>query len=362
MKITDIKIATVEIPLKKPFVTSLRRADYIESIVVCIETDRRLFGYGETAPTEAITGDSRHKIIQTIYKLRKLLIGLRVDDKEGILTLICSLIGGANSAKSAIEIALYDIWAQKSDLPLYKYLGGTKNRFKTCTTISLNTVDEMVSDAANAIGHGFDSLKIKLGDSYMEDIERVINIWHVAKSRASLKLDANQGWSKKETVKFLTEIQNRGIAVELIEQPVPKDDLAGLKYIKKRTGIPILADESVFVPEDAERILGMDAVDMVNIKLDKCGGITKALQIADICHDYGIKCMMGCMLEGSISVGAAAHTASARSDTITMYDLDAPALCQTLPVNGGTVFDGADIIIPENAGLGIESISELEWI
>ena len=151
-------------------------------------------------------------------------------------------------------------------------------------------------------------------------------------------------------------MEKHQIPIELIEQPVKKGDIEGLKYIKARSSIPILADESVFSPMDAVKILEADAVDFVNIKLDKCGGISNALLIADICKLYGTKCMIGCMLEGAISVGAAAHVASARSDTVTMLDLDAPILCKTSLVSGGVKFDGADIELSDGYGLGISGL------
>jgi len=126
-----------------------------------------------------------------------------------------------------------------------------------------------------------------------------------------------------------------------------------LKYIKDRIETPLLADESIFSVDDARRVLDMEAVDLINIKLAKCGGITNALKLADIASQYSIECMMGCMLEGPISVGAALHVASARADIITMLDLDAVNLCQTNPIDGGVVFDESKINIVDDIGLGI---------
>jgi L-alanine-DL-glutamate epimerase-like enolase superfamily enzyme len=241
-------------------------------------------------------------------------------------------------------------------------LGGEKSQFRTGITISLNPKEIMVADALVAVKNGFGSLKIKLGDDPIEDISRVEAIhWAVGK-HISLKLDANQGWSPKETVRFLGELAKREIAVQLIEQPVKREDFEGLKYIKERSTTPILADESVFSPEDARALLEMQAVDLINIKLDKCGGISRALEIADICEEYGVQCMIGCMLEGAISVGAAAHMASARAETITLYDLDAPILCKDSPVIGGAVFEGADIRLSEKSGLGIRGIEDVNWL
>lgn len=219
----------------------------------------------------------------------------------------------------------------------------------------------MVADALKAVKNGFESLKIKLGEAPAEDIGRVEAIAAAVGKQIGLKLDANQGWSPKETVAFLAELEQRELRVQLIEQPVRRADFEGLKYIKERSTIPVLADESAFSPEDARALLARQAVDMINIKLDKCGGISKALEIADICREYDTVCMIGCMLEGAISVGAAAHVASARSETIKMFDLDSPLLCRYQPVVGGVMFRGSEILLSNTAGLGITDIEGAVW-
>ncbi len=362
MIIREISIGSLQIPLIKPFKTALRTVYTLDVILVKITTDNGIIGYGETAPTVAITGESKESIIKAINYIKPLLIDKSIADFDTILDTLHSCIVQNFSAKSAIEIALYDIAAQNAKLPLYKYLGGDKTYFQTGITISLNDTDTMVKDSLEAIQDGFGSLKIKLGFDYREDIDRVSQIYSAVGNNISLKLDANQGWSPEESVKFLNAIEKISIPISFIEQPVDRYDIEGLKYIKQRTSIPILADESIFSPNDARKLLEEEAVDLINIKLDKCGGISKALEIADICKDYDVECMVGCMLEGAISVGAATHVASARSDTITMYDLDAPMLCSSAPVIGGARFDAPRITLSENHGLGIKDITGIIWI
>ncbi len=356
MFIKDITLKVIKVPLIKPFVTSLRRVDVLESIVLRIETENGMIGYGETAPTLAVTGERKESIIGAVDMIQRDIIGKSISNFTEILNVVHNALEGNFSAKSAVEIALYDLFAQNLKVPLYRLLGGNRKKFKTGITISLNDTRTMIQDALEAQNRGFNSLKIKLGDDYKEDIQRVKMIHKALHVETSLKLDANQGWSKEECVEFLNSIEAENIPIEMIEQPVKKDDLEGLKYIKQRTSIPLLADESVFSPKDAIKILEAKAVDFVNIKLDKCGGISKALLIADICKLYGVKCMMGCMLEGAISVGAALHVASARSETITMLDLDAPILCETSPVIGGVKFIESHMELGDDFGLGIQGI------
>ena len=361
MRIQSVKIGSSEIPLVSPFKTAIRTVYALESIVVRIVTDDGMIGYGETAPTEAITGDSKESIVRSLGVLSHYIVGMNLNDKERLLERLHKSIDKNFNAKSAMEIALYDLWAQVDEVPLYQYLGGEGYAFETGITISLNSVDTMVKDAMEAVKKGFKSLKIKLGDDPDRDILRIGAISQAVGENTALKLDANQGWSPEETVSFLADLKKKEIEVQLIEQPVKREDYKGLKRIKERSAVPILADESVFSPEDARILLQMQAVDLINIKLDKCGGISRALVIADICEEYGVQCMIGCMLEGAISVGAAAHVASAKSQTITLYDLDAPMLCAKSIVQGGVLFDGADILLSERPGLGIESIEDVVW-
>ena len=358
MIIKEIDIKYFDIPLKRAFITSLRRVDFLRSIVVIIKTDNQLVGFGETAPTKAITGEDEKSITEAILKIREKILNLDLNDFNNTISVLHNCIDANFSAKSAIEIALYDLFSQSLNLPLYRFLGGFQKSFKTNITISLSTIKEMVQESIDALERGYNSLKIKLGEDYKEDIKRVEAIYNEVGKSVVLKLDANQGWTPQDTVKFLDILDSKEIDIELIEQPVGRYDIEGLKYIKERTKVPVLADESVFSPQDAIKVLEEDAVDLVNIKLDKCGGISKALLIADICKEYDKKCMIGCMLEGGISVGAAASVASAKCDTIISYDLDAPLLCKSTPVIGGTKFGEPFIELSSKSGLGIEKLED----
>lgn len=156
-------------------------------------------------------------------------------------------------------------------------------------------------------------------------------------------------------------MQDAGLDIELVEQPVKAHDLEGLKFVTANSPVPVLADESVFSPRDALRIMQERAADMVNIKLMKCGGLTNALRIVSAAEVYSVECMMGCMLEAKVSVTAAAHLACARS-AITRIDLDGPALCSEDPVEGGAIFEGSTISLTEAPGLGITGIDGLKYI
>ena len=353
MKIINIRTTTLKAPLKNPFITSLRRVDTLEDLVVIIECDDGSVGYGEGAATPVITGETMGSMIACISYIMPHLIGRDIEDFEAIIDLVHSLILKNTTAKSALEIALYDLKAKASKLPLFRMLGGTQTKFSTDITISMGEIDKMIVDCHSAVALGYDTLKIKIGDDPQKDVERVVAINATLDSHIKLRLDANQGWTAKESVELLHALEKQDIIAEFIEQPVAADDFEGLKYIKERVQTPLLADESIFSVKDARKLLEMQAIDYVNIKLAKTAGITQALKLADLSKDFGVKCMIGCMLEGPISVAAGVHVASAKADIITMLDLDAVSLLASHPVDTDIVFDESKIVLSDTHGLGL---------
>ena len=254
-------------------------------------------------------------------------------------------------------MALWDLYGQLYRIPVYKLMGGARKSIITDITISVNEPEEMVRDAKNAIERGYDCLKVKVGKEPEKDIARLSAIRSAVPKETCIRIDANQGWSPKEAVRILNGMQERGLDIEFVEQPVKAHDFEGLKYVTEHSYVPVLADESVFSAEDALKIMQMRAADLVNIKLMKCGGLYNALKIASAAEVYGVECMIGCMLEAKISVNAAVHLACAKQ-IITKIDLDGPVLCREDPILGGAVFDEKVITVSDEPGLGIRGIEE----
>lgn len=358
MKITAIRLGTISVPLRVPFKTALRSVDSVEDVIVEIHTDTGAIGYGEAPPTGVITGDTTGAIIGAVKDhMTKTLLGRDVDEFEDLMIALNSCILKNTSAKAAVDMALWDLYGQLYSIPVYKLLGGAKKSITTDITISVNEPDEMVRDSLNAIERGYDCLKVKVGRESEKDIARLSAIRQAVPRETLIRIDANQGWSPKEAVRILNGMQERGLDIEFVEQPVKAHDLEGLKYVTERSYVPVLADESVFSPEDALKIMQMGAADLVNIKLMKCGGLYNALKIASAAEVYGVECMIGCMLEAKISVNAAVHLACAKQ-IITKIDLDGPVLCSEDPIIGGAVFDEQTITVSDEPGLGIKGIEE----
>lgn len=148
-------------------------------------------------------------------------------------------------------MALWDLYGQKYQIPVYKLLGGARKKIITDITISVNSPEEMARDAVNAIKRGYDTLKVKVGVDPTLDVARLKAIRDAVGSAPRIRIDANQAWAPKEAVRLLNEMQESGLAIELVEQPVKAHDLEGLTYVTERSYVPVLADESVFSAEDA---------------------------------------------------------------------------------------------------------------
>lgn len=363
MKITDIELGMLRVPLKTPFKTALRTVESVEDVVVLVRTDTGHTGYGEAPATAVITGDTHGSIIEAVNSfIKPRLIGEDIGNLNRICALIQSSLERNTSAKAAVEIAIYDLWAQLHGAPLYQMLGGGDPVITTDITISVDYIDKMVADSLSALERGFESLKIKVGKDIGLDIERVKAIHAAVEGRALLRLDANQGWTAKQAVYAMNALENAGVVLELLEQPVKANDIAGMKYVTERVNTPVMADESVFSPHQVFDLIQQGAADIINIKLMKTGGISNAIKIADIAALYGVPCMIGCMLESSISVAAAVHLAVAKSGAISKVDLDGPSLSQFNPVEGGVIFNESEISITSAPGLGITEVRGLEMI
>ena len=359
MKIQEIQIGKVSIPLKKPFKTALRQVTSAEDIIIKVIANTGETGFGNAPPTAVITGDSQDSIIAAIRDtLGPKIIGLEIDNLEGIMTALDVGMLHNHSAKAALDIAVYDLFGKCFGIPLYKLFGGYCRSLETDLTISLNAPEEMVRDSLEAVAEGYTALKLKVGNEPALDIKRVQAIRSAVGRDIKIRLDANQGWSAKEAVRTIRRFEADGLDIELIEQPVKAHDFEGLKYVTDHVETDIMADESAFGPFEVFQLLGMRACDLLNIKLMKAGGLHNALKIANFAETLGVQCMMGCMLESKVGITAAASLAAGKK-IITRTDLDAAVLLAEDPVVGGVSFCKNQLLISEAPGLGITDV--LGW-
>ncbi|MCZ8512673.1 dipeptide epimerase [Paenibacillus filicis] len=357
MLIRSIEVMRQSTPLKKPFKTALRTVVNAESVLVRIQADDGRVGWGEAPATIVITGDSLDSIHSAIVNtFTPLLVGKSLLAYEQLLQAVHHSMIGSSSAKAAVDMAIYDLVAQYCGLPLYQFLGGYKDRIETDFTVSVNAPKEMGEDALRYVQDGFNVLKIKVGkDDAQEDIERIKEIRSRVGSAVKIRVDANQGWQVKDAVRAIRRMEDLGLDIELVEQPVKAHDIEGLKAVTDAVETPVMADESVFSPAQAFEVLKRRAADLINIKLMKSGGIYKAQIINHIAEEFGVECMVGSMIESRVAVTAAAHLAASKKN-ITRFDFDAPLMMRSDIVVGGVRYDGRIMTFPDEPGLGIRDV------
>ena len=328
MKITAISFKIEKIPLKTPFITALRRVEHVENLRICVHTDTPCIGFGAAPATKAITGEDLTSIQTNIKDVITPQLLNEPFELSRLLEILHNSSKGNNSAKAAVDMALYDLAAMQKGQNLLTYLGAKTTPLKTALTISLNPVEKMVEEATLAYGRGYNILKVKLGGDDGDDLARIQAIRETL-PEAKLLIDANQAWSVEQTLQIIKDLEP--LEIELIEQPVKGDDIEGLRSISVQSPIPILADEAVFSLGDAKKVIAKKAAHLINIKLMKCGGISKAIEIIEYCQSKGVKCMMGSMLEGPTSIALTTQLVMAYKDAFSYIDLDSPLLYKKIP-------------------------------
>ncbi len=354
--IERIEVYRVSLDYIEPFRIALGTSVKSENIVVNVQTDFGVEGWGEASPSFRITNETPETVVRALDKICPKLIGMCPFRIEQIIETMDSTIEGNTSAKAAIDMAIFDIMGRKTRRRVSALLGGYRDEVFTDITLGIKTPKEMAKAAVKAVRRGFKALKVKVGVNPSEDIERVKRIREAIGSEIRIRIDANQGWKPKEAIEVLKKLEKYD--VELVEQPVKADDIKGLAMVRKNSSIPVMADESVHSPEDALKVIEAEAVDLINIKLMKSGGIWKAMKIAAIAEAAKVPCMVGCMGESNLGITAAVHFAAAVRN-VQYADLDSDILLKDkLVARGGAKVKDSKRILPKKNGLGIVAFNE----
>jgi L-Ala-D/L-Glu epimerase len=350
--IRSIEIYKLFIELKEPFVISLGAQNDVQNIIVIIRTGDGCAGYGECSPYMSINGESVDTCFIVGQYLGRVLVGTNALDINTCMEVMDHTIYGNTSIKSAFDIALHDIAAQHSGVPLYKFLGGNNNKvLETDYTVSFGNPAKMASDAIRIVEQGFPAVKVKLGEAKDIDVDRIRSIREAIGQQHPLRIDANQGWKTAdkaiEVLKALAPFD-----VEYCEEPILRHRFMELNRVSEESPIPIMADESCSDEHDAERLIQLNACQMFNIKLGKSSGFHKALKIARLGAQAGITMQVGGFMESRLGMTASAHLALA-NDHIHHCDFDTPLMFTEDPVIGGIKYlDKGVVEVPDTPGLG----------
>ncbi len=336
-----LTIKPIDLKLTTPFRISRGVQEVSPNVLVELRHERYpgLIGLGEASPTEYY-GESP----ETALACLTLLSNRLGDDPfaiEDTLEHLDHIIRLNPSVKAALDMALYDLIGKILGVPVYKLLGlNALKTPRTSFTIGIDSPAQMAKKAQQA--HQYPILKIKVGTGH--DIETLKAIREV--SNAIIRVDANAAWTPKEAIKMINALEPYNI--EFVEQPVAAHDLKGLKLVREHVALPIIADESCVTVEDIPAVA--ECADGINIKLMKCGGIHHALKMIHVARAHHLRIMLGCMIESSLAITAAAHL----TPLVDYADLDGHLLIDDDPYEGVRVREGK-LILPEEPGLGVQT-------
>jgi len=350
-QISRIQIYHCPIQLKEPFIISLGKLDFADNVIVKIQTSGGYIGFGECSPFQTIHGENGDTCMAVGKILANGLRGENALDLEGCVSLMDTIIYGNTSIKSAFDIALHDIASRKNNLPLYRFLGGkTNTELFTDYTVSIGPPEKMANDAIKIVESGFPVIKVKLGGKPEEDFSRMKMIRERVGYEIPVRIDANQGWQVDESIEILDRL--KVFNIQHCEEPVSRKYFMSLPEIKKKSPIPIMADESCFDHIDAERLIKMNACDLINVKLGKSSGLIKAKKICRLAEAANVKLQAGGFLESRLGFTAAAHLALS-SKQFDFIDFDTPLMFAEDPVSGGINYlPSGKVIVTESIGLG----------
>jgi L-alanine-DL-glutamate epimerase-like enolase superfamily enzyme len=353
MKITAIKAFPVELQLKEPFSIAHETVETGVNVFLKFVTDEGIIGWGCATP-DSVTTETKETVVQCFTtQIKDILIGkdpLRVNLLNDTIE---EKIKGNTSLKAGVNMGLYDILGKRADLPLYKLLGGYKEKIETSVTIGLNPVDTMVERAKRLVSEGFTCLKIKCGMDADQDIEAVLAIRNAVGSQIKIRLDANEGYTLEKALRVIETLEKLGADIEILEQPTPAKYLYALKELTTQCAVPIMADETALTLRDSLKLVKMEIADSINIKLMKLGGITNAIKVNTYAEIAEIPVMIGCMNESMAAMAAGVHFACSCKN-VQYADLDSARDFTQDVVKGGARYENGFVIPSENPGLGIE--------
>jgi L-alanine-DL-glutamate epimerase-like enolase superfamily enzyme len=323
-----------------PFVIARGGASEHRLIRVRIIGDDGIEGWGEAAPNRFYgeTADTALGALARLAPIVEQCDAWAIEDVEAEMNRAIRFNG---SVKSAISAALYDLAGKRLGVPVYKLWGlNPANAPLSSFTIAIAANDDELRQRVEQAS-AYPVLKVKLGTDHDEQIIRSVR---AAAPTKVLRVDANAAWTAKRALRMVDVLVECG--VEYVEQPLPAHDIDGLRFVRERSVLPVIADESCVVASDIPRLVG--AVDGINIKLSKCGGLREALKMIATARSHGMLVMAGCMIETSLGITAAAHFAP----LLDYADFDGAALLSDDPYVGASIAQGK-IAIPDAPGLGV---------
>lgn len=352
LKIKTIELFNIELPLIEPFIVSYGTYPNMPSIIVKMTSECGLVGWGEAVPDEHVTGETLEGTYAVLkHTLAPAMIGENPMHFEKIHAKMDGLIYSAPAAKAAIDIACFDLVGKKLGVPAYQLTGGRYyEKFPITHVLSIGTPEKMANEAAERVGMGYNSFKMKVGRDVASDVARIKAVRERIGNEIAIRVDVNQGWvNSSTTMQAVRELEK--LNIDWLEQPVRADDIDGMVEIKSKTSIPVMIDEGLRGVREMREIIAKRAADKVNIKLMKCGGMYPAMKLAHMAEMAGIECQIGSMVESSVGSAAGFHVAFSNK-VFTSVELTGPL--KFSKDIGNLHYDVPFIQLNERAGLGVD--------
>jgi L-alanine-DL-glutamate epimerase-like enolase superfamily enzyme len=338
--------------LDEPYEIAYESVDHATNVFLRLETTTGFVAFGCAAPDLAVTRETPESVLAALRDVAEpLLKGGDPLRRLALLDKLQKALPDSPSARAAVDLALHDLLGKLVGQPVYKLLGGFRDRIKTSVTIGILPVKETVERALELIGRGFRALKLKGGKDAEDDAERVIRVREAVGPGTELRFDANQGYSVEQSLCFVE--RTRSAKLELLEQPTSRGEPDLMGRVVEQATIPVMADESLMTLRDAFRLARRRLADMVNVKLMKVGGIDTALQINAVARSARLEVMVGCMDEAALAIAGGLHFALARPNVV-YADLDGHLDLKGDPSAGAVILRNGVLFPTEQPGLGAE--------
>ncbi len=352
MRITGLEAWLVPMRLGRPYTSAYDTLDTAANVFLRIRTDRRYVGCGCAAPDEHDTGETTASILETIRSVVEPVLKGADPLRPALLReQLRQPLQDEPSIRAAVDMALLDLVGKQAGLPLWKLLGGYRDRIATSVTVGILPPYETVFLAREWVRRGFKVLKLMGGLDAEIDAARVFKVREAVGEAVALRFDANEGYTVEQALGFID--RTRPARIELLEQPTPKGHPELLGQVTRRGDIPVMADESLTTLRDAFLLASGDVVDMLNVKVMKVGGIAEAMEINSVAKAARLAVMVGCLDESALGIAAALHFALADRN-VAYADLDGHFDLKGDPADGAVILDAGTLLPRDQPGLGFD--------
>ncbi|WP_405226055.1 mandelate racemase/muconate lactonizing enzyme family protein [Dokdonia sp. Asnod1-B02] len=353
MKITNVSYERLELTLTAPYTIAYETVSQATNFILKIETDSNIIGLGCAAPDLEVTKETGDDVARALdLVIIPYLKGKNALNYARILDELKPLLSVISSALAMVDMALLDIASKKMDVPLYQFLGGYRDSIATSITIGILSIEETLKQAQEYVDQGFTIIKLKGGLSLEEDVEKIHRL-RENHPHLTLRFDGNQGYTVAQAVQFVE--QTRAARIEILEQPTLVADEEKLGEVTRKVHIPVMADESLKSLKDAFRLAQNSRMNMVNIKIQKVGGIMEAMHINSVARAAGLEAMIGCIDECRLGISSGLHFALSRPNTV-YADLDGHLDFENDPFKGLFSLEKGILRPNGKAGLGLSDL------